>query len=56
MTDILDDINNIINKIKDDKKLILYLQNQLNILNTYNNPISIEYNLKLVDWNNVNNL
>jgi hypothetical protein len=56
MTDIINDINNIIIKIKDNKKLIVYLQNQLNILHTNNNPISIEYNLKLVDWNNVNNL
>jgi hypothetical protein len=56
MSDIIKDINNIINKIKDDRTLIVYLQNQLNILHTNNNPISIEYNLKLVDWNNVNNL
>ena len=62
MTDIINDINNIINNIKDDKNLILYLQSQLNILynninyNSNINIVTIEYNLKLVDWNNVNNL
>ena len=56
MTDIINEINNIINKIKDDTVLILYLKNQLNILNKNNNPHSTEYNLKLVDWNNIHNL
>ncbi len=56
MADLINEINHIINKIKNNKELILYLESQLNILHKKNNPISVEYNLKLVDWNNINNL
>lgn len=56
MTDIINEINNIIEIIKTDEKLIIYLQSELNKLHKPPSPICIEYNLKLVDWNNVNNL